>query len=150
MERLPTTAFFYGLKVAEEIPIEIDPGKILFIKLIGFSEPDNEGRVNVFYELNGMPRESQVVDLANVPKGQTTRQKGDPKNSLHTSAPMPGMIIGINTGVGSKIEEGDPLITIEAMKMQTTISAEKSGTVNEILVAEGETVETGDLLVILK
>ena len=147
---MPTTAFFYGLKVGEEIPIEIDTGKILFIKLIGFSEPDSEGRVNVFYELNGMPRESQVVDLANVPQGLTTRQKGDPKNPLHTAAPMPGMVISINTSVGSKIEAGDPLITIEAMKMQTTISAEQSGTVNEILVEESDTVETGDLLVVLK
>lgn len=146
---MPTTAFFYGLKVGEEIPIEIDPGKILFIKLIGFSEADNEGRVNVFYELNGMPRESQVVDVAKVPKGLTTRQKGDVNNPLHTVAPMPGMVIGINAGVGSKIGKGDALITIEAMKMQTTISAESAGTVSEILVNEGDVVETGDLLAVL-
>ena len=103
----------------------------------------------MFEELNGMPRESQVVDAASVPTGLTTRQKGDSNNPLHTVAPMPGMVIGINSGVGSKIEEGDAMITIEAMKMQTTISAEKSGTVTEILVNEGDTVETGDLLVLL-
>ncbi|MCK5924115.1 MAG: hypothetical protein KAG66_24485, partial [Methylococcales bacterium] len=74
---MPSTAFFYGLQVGEEISIEIDPGKILFIKLIGVSEPDAEGQVNVFYELNGMPRESQIVDKASVPKDLVTRQKGD-------------------------------------------------------------------------
>ncbi len=146
---MPTTAFFYGLQVGEEVPIQIDPGKILFIKLIGLSEPGPEGQVNVFYELNGMPRESLVVDSSKVPKDLSTRQKGDPNNPLHTVAPMPGMVIGTHASIGGKIAEGGALVTIEAMKMQTTISAENPGTVSEILVAEGDVVETGDLLVVL-
>lgn len=143
---MPTTAFFYGLQVGEEISIEIDRGKILFIKLIGVSEPDGDGRVNVFYELNGMPRESQIVDLASVPKDLVTRQKGDANDPLQIVAPMPGMVSEISAEVGSKVEEGDPVITLEAMKMLTSISAGKSGTVTEILSSQGDTVETGDLL----
>tara|TARA_R110002096_G_scaffold27831_13_gene84648 strand:+ start:1474 stop:4956 length:3483 start_codon:yes stop_codon:yes gene_type:complete len=146
IQGLPTTAFFYGLSISEEISVEIGPGKVLFIKLIGISEADDEGRRNVFYELNGMPRESQVVDKSLEPKDLVTRQKGDQNDPLQAVAPMPGMVTEVNAEVGTKVKEGDPLITLEAMKMLTTISASANGTVTEILAKKGETVETDDLL----
>jgi pyruvate carboxylase len=147
---LPTTAFFYGLCISEEISVEIAPGKVLFIKLIGISEPDEEGRRNVFYELNGMPRESQVVDLAHAPKNVVTRAKGDQNDPLQAVAPMPGMVTEINAEVGTKVEEGDAIITLEAMKMLTTISAGSAGTVTEIHAAKGAAVETDDLLAVIE
>ncbi|MEM7601461.1 MAG: biotin/lipoyl-containing protein, partial [Verrucomicrobiota bacterium] len=143
---LPTTAFFYGLSVNEEISVEIQPGKVLFIKLIGISEPDPEGNRNVFYELNGMPRESQVVDKSRAPKNIVTKPKGDQNDPLQAVAPMPGMVTEINAEVGTKVAEGDAIVTLEAMKMLTTISASQAGTVTEILVSKGESVETDDLL----
>ncbi len=143
---MPTTAFFYGLSVGEEIAVEIAKGKVLFIKLIGQSEADNEGRVNVFYELNGMPRESQVVDHSNVPTDLVLRQKGDQNDPLQVVAPMPGMVSELAVKMGSKIEEGEPVVTLEAMKMLTTISAGQSGKIAEVFVSKGETVESGDLL----
>ncbi len=143
---LPTTAFFYGLRVGEEISVEIDKGKILFIKLIGLSEPDKEGQRTVFYELNGMPREAQILDKAKAPKDLVTRAKGDAKDPAQVVAPMPGMVTEINAEVGTKVEEGDPIITLEAMKMLTTVSASQAGTVTEILVKQGEAVESDDLL----
>ncbi len=147
---LPTTAFFYGLSVSEEISVEIGPGKVLFIKLIGISEPDDTGAKNVFYELNGMPRESQVIDKSLAPKNAVTRLKGDPGNPLHAIAPMPGMVTEINAEVGTKVKEGDAIITLEAMKMLTTISATTAGTITEIHFSKGDTVETDDLLAILE
>ncbi|MEM7696775.1 MAG: pyruvate carboxylase [Verrucomicrobiota bacterium] len=147
---LPTTAFFYGLQVGEEISVEIDAGKLLFIKLIGMSEPDKEGYRNVFYELNGMPRESQILDKANAPKDLVTRAKGDANDPLQAVAPMPGMVTEINAEVGAKVNEGDPIVTLEAMKMLTTVSANTSGTVTEILVKQGEAVESNDLLATLE
>ncbi len=146
VQGLPTTAFFYGLSVGEEISVEIGPGKVLFIKLIGISEPNTEGQRNVFYELNGMPRESAVVDHALAPKDAATRLKGDPNDPLQAVAPMPGMVSEVNAEVGTKVEEGDPIITLEAMKMLTTISASSNGTVTEILAQKGDSVETDDLL----
>ncbi len=143
---LPTTAFFYGLSTGEEISVEIAPGKVLFIKLIGIGEADVEGRRNVFYELNGMPRESQVVDKSLEPKDLVTREKGDQNDPCQAVAPMPGMVAEINVEVGTKVEEGDPIITLEAMKMLTTISASTTGTVTEILARKGDVVETDDLL----
>ena len=146
LQGLPTTSFFYGLSIGEEISVEIGPGKILFIKLIGISEANDEGLRNVFYELNGMPRESAVVDQALAPKDATARLKGDSSDPLQAVAPMPGMVTEVNAEVGTKVEEGDPLITLEAMKMLTTISASTAGTVTEILAQKGEAVETDDLL----
>ena len=143
---LPTTAFFYGLSIGEEISVEIDHGKILFIKLIGIGEGNDEGYRNVFYELNGMPRESQILDAALAPKDVATRQKGDQNDPHQAVAPMPGMVTEINAQVGEHVKEGDPIITLEAMKMLTTISASADGTVTEILVQKGEAVETDDLL----
>jgi len=146
VQGLPTTAFFYGLSISEEISVEIGPGKVLFIKLIGISEPNAEGQRNVFYELNGMPRECAVIDQALAPKNAITRLKGDLNDPLQAVAPMPGMVSEVNAEVGAKLEEGDPIITLEAMKMLTTISASTTGTVTEILAQKGDAVETDDLL----
>ncbi|MDF1656682.1 MAG: pyruvate carboxylase [Verrucomicrobiales bacterium] len=143
---LPTTSFFYGLSVSEEISVEIQPGKLLFIKLIGISEPDSDGQRNIFYELNGMPREAQVIDKAMAPKNVVTKAKGNQNDPLQAVAPMPGMVTEVNAEVGMKVKEGDPIVTLEAMKMLTTISASQDGTVTEILVSKGEAVETDDLL----
>jgi len=143
---LPTPAFFYGLSIGEEIEVQIDHGKLLFIKLIGIGEADDEGRRNVFYELNGMPRESQVLDKSLAPKNAVTKPKGDSKDPLQVVAPMPGMVTDLAVGVGTKVKAGDPIITLEAMKMLTTISANTDGTVTEILVKKGDAVSTEDLL----
>lgn len=143
---LPTPAFFYGLSVGEEIEVQIDRGKLLFIKLIGIGEADDEGQRTVFYEFNGMPRESQVLDRALAPKNSTGRPKGDPKDPLQAIAPMPGMVTELLVGVGTKVKAGEPLITLEAMKMLTTISANTDGTVAEIFVKKGDSVSTDDLL----
>ena len=147
---LPTTAFFYGLTVGEEIAVEIDPGKTLFIKLIGQSKADESGNLSVFYELNGMPREAQLVDKSKVTVEAAVRQKGDSGDPLHAVAPIPGMVSEVSVRPGDTVNEGDPVVTLEAMKMLTTVSAGASGKVAEVLVAAGEKVEPDDLLVRLK
>jgi len=143
---MPTTAFFYGLQVGEEISIEIDRGKILFIKLIGIGEPNADGVRTVFYELNGMPREAQVVDNEAAPKDVVKRQKGDSSDPGHVVAPIPGMVTEVKVSVGEKVKAGDPIIILEAMKMLTTVSALSDGAVTEILVEKGDAVESEDLM----
>jgi len=146
---LPTPAFFYGLQPGEEINVEIAPGKTLFIKLISIGEADQEGRRTLFYELNGMPRETVVTDRA-LGKEAVANQKGDPTNPKHITAPLPGMISEVAIKPGQKVKEGDKLVVIEAMKMLTTVSAPEDGTVGEILLAKGKSADTGDLLVTLQ
>ncbi|HEY8991853.1 MAG TPA: pyruvate carboxylase [Luteolibacter sp.] len=144
---LPTPAFFYGLQPGEEIEFEIDPGKTLIIKLVSVGEPDLEGRRTLFYELNGMPRESMVRDKALQSVAKPAREKGDPDNPAHACAPMPGMVTEIAVSPGQEVKAGDKLVVLEAMKMLTTVSAPADGTVKALLMNKGDQVDSGDLLV---
>ncbi len=146
---LPTPSFFYGLKPGEEISVSIETGKVLFIKLINVGTADNEGRRVISYELNGMPREAIVQDKSVAPKTKS-RVKSDVADHLQLGAPIPGMITALSVSVGSKVLKGDKLVTLEAMKMQTTIYAQQDGVVSELLVAVGDSAEAGDLLVRLR
>ena len=142
---LPTPAFFYGLKLGEEISVPIEEGKLLFIKLINVTAPDKDGRCVIGFELNGMPREVVVVDKSIAPKAKP-RVKADAANPLHVGAPIPGMVTALHATLGSKVAAGEKLATLEAMKMQTTLYAHADGIVDELLAAVGDAVEAGDLL----
>jgi len=144
---LPTPAFFYGLHIGEEIEIEIDPGKILIIKLISIGEADAAGRRALFYELNGMPRESIVFDNSLKATATARRAKGEPNNPAQACAPMPGMVTEVAVSMGQQVKAGDKLVVLEAMKMLTTVSAGSDGTIAEVLVQKGEPVDSDDLLV---
>ncbi|MGA3172578.1 MAG: pyruvate carboxylase, partial [Chthoniobacteraceae bacterium] len=146
---LPTPAFFYGLRPGEEITVNIEAGKTLFIKLVNVGLPDKDGKRIVSYELNGVPRESTIVDRSLQTKVKT-RAKADPADAKQVGAPIPGVITGLHATVGGKVAKGDKLLTLEAMKMQTTIYAPEGGVVAEILVKVGDSVESGDLLLKLR
>ncbi len=146
---LPTPAFFYGLRLGDEISVSIEEGKTLFIKLINVSAPDKDGRRTVSYELNGMTREAFVLDKSVAPKAKK-RAKAELSDPLQVGAPIPGLIAAIAVTVGHKVAKGDKLLMIEAMKMQTTVYAPADGVVEEIPIPLGETVESKDLLVRLR
>ncbi|MFD2302291.1 pyruvate carboxylase [Roseibacillus ishigakijimensis] len=146
---LPTPAFFYGMAIGEEIHVDIAPGKTLFIKLLSISEPDDEGRRTVFYELNGMPRETTVVDQA-LGKEVVANRKAEDGNGRHIAAPLPGMISEVAVAEGDSVAEGDKLVVLEAMKMLTTVSAPQAGLVKEIVLSKGKQADTNDLLIVLE
>jgi pyruvate carboxylase len=146
LSSLPTPAFFYGLHIGEEIEIEIDTGKILIIKLISIGEADSTGRRALFYELNGMPRESVVADKSLASVSKASRPKGEPGNPLQACAPIPGMVTEVAVTLGQQIKAGDKLVVLEAMKMLTTVSAGADGTITEIVVKKGDQVDSDDLL----
>jgi pyruvate carboxylase len=143
---LPTPAYFYGLKPGEEISVSIEEGKVLFIKLINVGSPDKDGLRVISYELNGMPRDAVVLDKS-IAKEVKTRVKADTADLNQVAAPIPGMITVLGASVGSKVAKGDKIATLEAMKMQTTVYAHTDGVIGEVLVAVGDSVEAGDLLV---
>jgi pyruvate carboxylase len=146
LSALPTPAFFYGLHIGEEIEIEIDPGKILIIKLISIGEADTAGRRALFYELNGMPRESIVFDNSLKATAKASRPKGSAGDPTHVCAPIPGMVTELAVSLGQQVKAGDKLIVLEAMKMLTTVSASADATVTEVLVKKGDRVDSDDLL----
>ena len=146
---VPTQAFFYGLQPRQEISVTIEPGKTLIIRLVNISEPEKDGRRTVTYELNGMTRETYVADKQLAAEVKR-RPRADLANPLHVPAPIPGLIAAISVSVGHKVKKGDKLLMMEAMKMQTTVSALVDGVVEEIHVAVGDTVESKDLLIKLR
>jgi pyruvate carboxylase len=146
---LPTPAFFYGLKPGEEVSVNIEEGKTLFIKLITIGAPDKDGTRTLTFELNGITRDATITDRSVQPKAKA-RVKADPANPLHIGAPMPGVITSLAVGVGAKVAKGDKVLTLEAMKMQTTLYASADGVVEELAAQVGDTVESKDLLVRLR
>jgi pyruvate carboxylase len=142
---LPTPVFFYGMEPGEEISVDIEPGKTLIIKFVTLGDPQPDGRRLVFFELNGQPREVLVADHSL--SGEVHRPpKADPANPLHVGAPMPGLIAMTTVAPGEEVAAGQKLFTLEAMKMETTVYAERGGRVAEVLVKPGTQVEAGDLL----
>jgi pyruvate carboxylase len=143
---LPTRTFFYGMQSGDEISAEIDPGKTLEIRLQAVGKTNEDGDAKVFFELNGQPRVIRIPDR----KAAATsikRSKADAGNPDHIGAPMPGLIATVAVSAGQKVSEGDLLLTIEAMKMETGIHADRDGVVKAVHVSAGSQVDAKDLLV---
>ncbi|RKF14904.1 pyruvate carboxylase [Roseovarius spongiae] len=143
---LPTRAFFYGMEPGEEITAEIDPGKTLEIRLQAVGETTEEGDVRVFFELNGQPRVVRVPNRL-VTSQTAARPKAEPGNPDHVGAPMPGVVASVGVSAGQKVSADDLLLTIEAMKMETGIYAERDATVKAVRVAPGGQIDAKDLLI---
>ncbi len=143
---LPTPAFFYGLKPGEEISVSIEEGKVLIIRLISIGQPDKDGRRAISYELNGIGRETFILDKNVAPKTKA-RPKADLNDPMQVAAPIPGLIAQLQASVGTKVKKGDKLLMMEAMKMQNTVYAPCDGIVAELHIALGDTVEAKDLLI---
>jgi pyruvate carboxylase len=142
---LPTPVFFYGMKTGDEIAVTIQEGKTLIIRLQTISETDEDGNVRVFFELNGQPR---VVVVPNrlVAAARPARRKADESDPKQVGAPMPGAITAILVREDQVVTQGEPLLAIEAMKMEAQISAPRDGTIKSIAVRVGEQLDAKDLL----
>ncbi|MBT8153744.1 pyruvate carboxylase [Epibacterium ulvae] len=146
---LPTKTFFYGMEPREEIAAEIDPGKKLEIRLQAIGETDDKGEVKVFFELNGQPRVIRVPNRK-VAATQAANKKAEAGNANHIGAPMPGVVASVAVQPGQEVKEGDLLLTIEAMKMETGIHAERDATIAAVHVHAGGQIDAKDLLVELE
>ena len=146
---LPTPTFFYGMEPSDEITAEIDPGKTLEIRLQAIGETNEDGEVKVFFELNGQPR---VIRVPNRLVKATTQQrpKAETGNANHIGAPMPGVVASVGAVVGQNVKAGDLLLTIEAMKMETGLHAERDAVVKAVHVTAGGQIDAKDLLVELE
>ena len=145
---LPTPAYFYGLEDGEELFAEIERGKTLVIVNQASSNTDEKGMVTVFFEINGQPRRIKVPDRAHGASGSAARRKVDASNGSHVGAPMPGVISSVFIKSGQDVKAGDVLLSIEAMKMETAIHAERDGKIAEVLVGSGDQIDAKDLLIV--
>jgi len=149
VDNLETPVFFYGMDVGQEIAIELERGKTLYVRYAALGEPDESGHRIVYFELNGQPRTVAVLDK-NLTGVKAPPKKAEAGNIRHVGAPMPGQIVKVNVTEGSTVHKGDALLTIEAMKMQTVVHASADGAIKAILAPNGARVGAGDLLVELE
>ena len=147
---LPTPTYFYGMRPEDEIFVEIEKGKTLVIRCLGTAEVDEKGMATVFFELNGQPRRIKVPDRAHGASAAKARRKAEPGNEAHVGAPMPGVVSAVSLAAGQAVKAGDVLLSIEAMKMETALHAERDGTVEEVLVKAGDQIDAKDLLVVIR
>jgi pyruvate carboxylase len=146
---LPTKTFFYGMQPGDEISAEIDPGKTLEIRMQARSQTNEDGIAKVFFELNGQPRVIRVTDRK-VAVATAKMPKAEVGNPNHIGAPMPGVVASIGVHAGQKVKEGDLLLTMEAMKMETGIHAERDAVIKAVYVSPGGQIDAKDLLIELE
>ncbi|MEO0337864.1 MAG: pyruvate carboxylase [Bacteroidota bacterium] len=141
---LPTHAFFYGLGHNKEILVPLGPGKNVVVKYLNMTEPDDQANRLVFFELNGQTRSVLVRDLKKESKvSANAKASGDHQ----IGSPLQGSISKILVREGDEIQANDPLFVIEAMKMESTVTAPMAGVVKKIHLGERTLVEQDDLVI---
>ena len=144
VSRLPTEAFWHGLDQDQEIAIDLRRGTRVYFGLQAVTEPDEGGFRTVLLTVNGQSRPIEVRDHA-VASEVASVEKADKTNPAHVAAPLTGVITW-TVDPGTEVAAGDPVATIEAMKMESTISAPHPGKVARVATAAGTKVEPGDLV----
>ena len=147
--RMGSHVFFNGMAVGEMNKINIEDGKTLVIKYLGLGDHNSDGTINVQFELNGMRREVAVRDPN---ASEQTRQAvlADEDDPKQVGSSIPGMVSKVNVQPGDKVEENQVLLIIEAMKMETAITARTAGSVKKVLIKEGQPVKAKELLMELE
>ena len=144
---LPTAAFFYGLDESAALPVDLAPGVRVIFELEAVGEPDESGVRTVMARVNGQLRPLDVRDRS-IEVVAVEIERADPSNPGHVAAPVIGAVVP-QVDVGDEVAAGEAVAVIEAMKMESTITAPISGRVERVAVASGTRVERGDLLVVL-
>ena len=147
LDAVDTVDYLYGLEQGHEHVVEIAKGVRLFVGLEAIGSPDAKGYRTVMATLNGQLRPINIRDrkiAADIPQAE----KADPNNLGHVAAPFSG-VVTLQTVEGVHVEVGQPVATIEAMKMEATITANVSGVVRRLAIGKTSPVDAGDLLVVV-
>ncbi|WP_149359115.1 pyruvate carboxylase [Lolliginicoccus suaedae] len=139
--------FFYGLQPGEEHQVSLEPGVTLLIGLEAIAEPDERGMRTVMCTINGQLRPVKVRDRS-VASEAPTSEKADKDNPDHLAAPFAG-VVTVSVAAGDSIKAGETIATIEAMKMEASITAHKAGTVSRFAISAVQQVEGGDLIAVI-
>ena len=144
---VPTRTFLYGLEPGEELAVDLEPGVRLYIRLEAITETDEYGIRTLMVTVNGQARPIDAQDRS-LKSEVPVREKAEPGDDRQVAAPMTG-VVTISADEGDEVSTGQQIATIEAMKMESAISAPKDGTVERVAVTSGTNVEPGDLLLVL-
>ena len=127
----------------------MEPGKVLNMKYLSMNEPEANGMRTLSFEVNGSSREIEIVDHS-VEIIKYDERKVDSSNPKHIGSPIPGNVVKIFVKAGDAVEANKPIMTIEAMKMETTVLSKSNGVISEILVKEGDRVSDNQLIATLE
>lgn len=144
--RLESHVYFYGLRKGEETYLNIGEGKQLLIKYLEEGEPNENGVRTLTFQVNGMLRTVKIQDK-NLEIKADRKLKADKTNPQHLGSSIPGTVGKVLVKEGDAVTENMPLLTVEAMKMETTVVSKITGTVDKIYVQQGDTVSQDDLLI---
>ncbi len=144
---IPTTAFYYGMQPSDEIDVQLERGKIINVRYLSRTVTSDTGEVLVLFRLNGQTRTEVAQDLSARITAVRNRRADGPNQ---IGAPLQGAVSRVLVEVGQEVEAGDPLFVLEAMKMESTVTAPHAGTVTEVVLAAKQLVGTGDLVVVVK
>lgn len=145
---VPTSIFFYGMEMGQDTTIEIAKGKTLLIRLLSIGPVDDNGKRTVFFKLNGQTRNVDVLDKS-VKVQKVENRKADKADANQIGAPLQGMLSKLLVNKGDKVKKNQPLFVIEAMKMETVVTASHDATINSIDLPSGTLVNTGDLVIVI-
>lgn len=146
---IPTKNFLFGMEVGEEIMVDIEEGKRVLISLMQKSEPNEDGYVNVFFKINGQMRNILIKDNS-IKVEKVENIKAEANNKKEIGAPLQGLLSSVLVKSGDKVKENQPLFIIEAMKMETTVTAVTSGVIDVVQLQSGTLVDTNDLILKIK
>nr|XP_040038034.1 pyruvate carboxylase, mitochondrial [Gasterosteus aculeatus aculeatus]XP_040038035.1 pyruvate carboxylase, mitochondrial [Gasterosteus aculeatus aculeatus] len=142
---LSTRLFLDGPKIAEEFEVELERGKTLHIKALALGDLNKAGQREVFFELNGQLRSVLVKDTVAM-KEMKFHPKAQKSIKGQVGAPMPGKVLEVKVEVGAKVEKGQPLCVLSAMKMEMVVNSPVAGTVKAVHVTADSSLEGDDLI----
>ena len=146
---IPTINFFYGQKVGEEIMIELEPGKTIIVKLLSVGNPDEDGMRTIFFKVNGENRFVEIKDASlKIVKEENVKADADDTNQI--GAPLQGLLYKVLVKKGQEIKKNDPFFIIEAMKMESTVTATKTGKIKSVSLKAGSMVMKDDLIITIE
>lgn len=146
---IPTKNFFYGMDIGEEILVELDRGKNILVSLVSVGDPNEDGVVGIYFKVNGQLRNVNIKDNS-IKVVKIEHQKANESDPKQIGAPLQGLLSSVLVKKGQKIKKNEPLFVIEAMKMETTVTATEQGTIDKIQLGSGTLVNTDDLVLVLK
>ncbi|OON65819.1 pyruvate carboxylase [Hymenobacter sp. CRA2] len=145
---VPTRVFFYGLRPGEETIIDIARGKSIIVRLQSVGQVNDDGMRTIFFTLNGQTRNLEIRDRS-VEVKTVSNPKADKNNAQQIGAPLQGLLSKVLVKDGQQVKRNTPLFIIEAMKMETTITAPADALVKAVNLTEGTLVNADDLVLTL-
>ncbi|MCK9923226.1 pyruvate carboxylase [Frankia sp. AgPm24] len=145
---IPTEGYLYGLRPGAPLAVTLEPGVEIIVELETLSEPDDAALRTLYLRVNGQPRPVRVRDTS-ITATTTAARRVDPADPKQIGAGLPGIVTFV-VGVGDTVTAGQKLAVVEAMKMEAAVTSPVAGTIAELVRTSGDSVEVGDLLLILR